>query len=40
MNELLLDYLPLAVFIAVASGIALALLVVPFLIAYKRPDSE
>ena len=30
----------IAVFIAVASGIALALLVVPFLLAYKRPDSE
>jgi NADH-quinone oxidoreductase subunit A len=40
MNELLLDYLPLAVFIAVASGIALALLVIPFVLAYKRPDSE
>src|SRR3954468_12692651 len=40
MNELLLDYLPLAVFIAVAAGIALALLVIPFLVAYKRPDSE
>ena len=40
MNELLLDYLPLAVFIAVASGIALALFVIPFLLAYKRPDSE
>src|SRR5262245_51311332 len=40
MNELLLDYLPLAVFIAVASGIAVALLLIPFLLAYKRPDSE
>ena len=40
MNELLLDYLPLAVFIAVAAGIALALLVVPFLFAYKQPDPE
>jgi len=40
MNELLLDYLPLAVFIAVAAGIAVALLVIPFLFAYKRPDSE
>ena len=40
MNELLLDYLPLAVFIAVASGIAVALLVIPFRLAYKRPDSE
>ncbi len=40
MNELLLDYLPLAVFIAVALGIALALLAVPFVIAYKQPDPE
>jgi NADH-quinone oxidoreductase subunit A len=40
MEELLLDYLPLAVFIAVALGIALALLVAPFLVAYKQPDPE
>jgi len=40
MNELLLDYLPLVVFIAVASVIALVLLVVPFVLAHKRPDSE
>jgi NADH-quinone oxidoreductase subunit A len=40
MSELLLDYLPLAVFIAVALGIGLALLVVPYLVAYKQPDPE
>jgi NADH-quinone oxidoreductase subunit A len=40
MNELLQDYLPLVVFIAVALGICLALLVVPFVFAYKRPDAE
>ncbi len=40
MNELLLDYLPLVIFIAVALGISLALLVAPFLLAYKRPDTE
>jgi NADH-quinone oxidoreductase subunit A len=40
MSELLLDYLPLVVFIAVALGIGLALLVVPFLVAYKQPDPE
>jgi NADH-quinone oxidoreductase subunit A len=40
MSELLLDYLPLAVFIAVALAIGLALLVVPYLIAYKQPDPE
>ena len=40
MNELLLDYLPLVIFIAVALAIGLALLVVPFLVAYKAPDPE
>ena len=40
MEELLLEYLPLVVFIAVALGIALVLLVAPFLIAYKQPDPE
>ena len=40
MNALLQDYLPLVVFIAVALVIGLALLVVPFLVAYKSPDPE
>ena len=40
MNELLLDYLPLAVFIAVALAIGFVLLVVPYLLAYKQPDPE
>ena len=40
MNELLMDYLPLAIFMAVAAGICLAILVAPFLVAYKRPDTE
>ena len=40
MAELLQDYLPLVVFIAVAIGIGLALLVVPFIVAYKNPDPE
>jgi NADH-quinone oxidoreductase subunit A len=40
MEELLQDYLPLVVFIAVAGAIALALLVAPFLVAYKQPDPE
>jgi NADH-quinone oxidoreductase subunit A len=35
-----LDYLPLVVFLAVAIGLSLALLVVPFLVAYKNPDPE
>jgi NADH-quinone oxidoreductase subunit A len=40
MNELLLDYLPLVVFIAVAFAISFAILVVPFVLAYKQPDAE
>jgi NADH-quinone oxidoreductase subunit A len=40
MNALLLDYLPLVIFIAVAMGLGLALLVAPFLVAYKSPDPE
>jgi len=40
MSELLLAHLPLVVFIAVAIGIGLALLVVPFIVAYKNPDPE
>ena len=40
MNALLLDYLPLVIFIAVALVIGLALLVAPFLVAYRQPDPE
>src|SRR5678809_719752 len=40
MSELLLDYLPLVIFIAVALGIGLALLVAPFLVAFQQPDPE
>ena len=40
LNQLLLDYLPLVVFIAVAAAIGLALLLSSFIIAYKQPDPE
>jgi NADH-quinone oxidoreductase subunit A len=40
MNALLLDYLPLVVFIGVALVIGLALLVVPFIVAFSQPDPE
>ena len=40
MSALLLDYLPLVVFIAVALAIGLALLIAPFIVAYKQPDPE
>jgi NADH-quinone oxidoreductase subunit A len=40
MSALLQDYLPLVIFIAVALALGLALLIAPFLIAYKQPDPE
>lgn len=40
MTELLQDYLPLAVFIAVALAIGVVLLIVPFIVAYSQPDPE
>jgi NADH-quinone oxidoreductase subunit A len=38
--DLLSDYLPLALFIALAIGISAALLFVPFAFAYQKPDPE
>jgi NADH-quinone oxidoreductase subunit A len=38
--QLVNDYLPLVIFIALAGVIGLALLVAPFLVAFSRPDAE
>jgi NADH-quinone oxidoreductase subunit A len=40
MNQLLLDYLPLVVFMGIALAIGLALMVAPFLVAVRNPDPE
>jgi len=40
MNALLQEYLPLVVFIGVSLAIGLALLVAPFIVAYRQPDPE
>ncbi len=40
LNQFLLGYLPLIVFIAVAAVIGTALLFSAFLVAYKQPDPE
>ncbi len=40
MNELLIQYLPLAIFIGVALFIGTALMVAPFLVAVRNPDPE
>jgi len=40
MNALLQDYLPLVIFIGVSMALGLALLIAPFLVAFKSPDPE
>src|ERR1700751_3755341 len=40
MTTILQDYLPLVVFIGIAVVIGLALLIAPFIVAYKQPDPE
>ena len=40
LNPLLAHYLPLVVFLGVALVIGLALMIAPFLVAVRNPDSE
>jgi NADH-quinone oxidoreductase subunit A len=40
MNQLLLDYLPIVVFLGVALTISGALVIAPFLVAMRNPDPE
>jgi len=40
MNGLLLEYLPILIFIGIAGVIGVALLVVPMIIAPSKPDPE
>ena len=40
MPSLISDYLPLAVFLGLATLICGALLIAPFIVAYKDPDPE
>ena len=40
MTDLLSDYLPIVLFVALSAIIGLALLVAPFLVALKKPDPE
>ncbi len=40
MNQFLLDYLPIVVFLGVCLGIGIALMSAPFLIAVRNPDPE
>ena len=40
LEQLLASYLPIVIFIGIASVIGLALLASPFVLAYKNPDRE
>lgn len=40
MESLLSEYLPIVVFIGLCLAIGLALLIAPFVVAYKAPDTE
>ena len=40
MQSLVTDYLPLVIFIGIAGGLSLVLLITPFVVAYKAPDDE
>jgi NADH-quinone oxidoreductase subunit A len=40
MTGVLGDYVPLAIFIGISLVIGIALLVAPFVVAYKKPDAE
>ena len=40
MEGLLIEYLPILLFIGIAGGVSLALLLVPFVIAPSKPDPE
>src|ERR1700691_959178 len=40
MNDLLGQYLPLVIFIGIATVLGLALLIAPFIVAFQQPDPE
>jgi NADH-quinone oxidoreductase subunit A len=40
MNALLLEYLPLVIFLGISAVLGLLLLVAPFIVAYRQPDPE
>jgi len=40
MNQLLMEYLPILIFIGIAGAVSLVFLIVPFVIAPSKPDPE
>ncbi|RMF34656.1 MAG: NADH-quinone oxidoreductase subunit A [Alphaproteobacteria bacterium] len=40
MNDLLIEYLPILIFLAVAIGLGIVLAIIPLILAVSRPDPE
>jgi NADH-quinone oxidoreductase subunit A len=40
MSEYLLDYLPILIFLAIAVGLSIIIVGIPFIVALRRPDDE
>ncbi|MEM6489951.1 MAG: NADH-quinone oxidoreductase subunit A [Pseudomonadota bacterium] len=40
MNDLLMEYLPILVFLGIATGLGLVLMLAAWVLAYRAPDSE
>ena len=40
VSEYLLAYLPILIFLAIAVGLAIVIIGIPFIVALRRPDSE
>ncbi|AZL16010.1 NADH-quinone oxidoreductase subunit A [Rickettsiales endosymbiont of Stachyamoeba lipophora] len=39
-SELALEYLPILIFLAIAIGLSIVMVIIPFLVARSRPDRE
>lgn len=40
MESLLAEYLPIIIFLGIAVGLSLVMVVIPFIIALRKPDAE
>ena len=40
MTDLLIEYVPIVIFLAIATGMAAAMLLASFIVARQKPDSE
>ncbi len=40
MSSILNEYFPIVVFLGIASGLAVVIIAIPYIVALKRPDAE